>query len=115
MNAAFSLIGFLLLSVGILVTLTRLDGVPAWATMAAGFVLAGLGVLFALRRFNLGDIGADPLVLAPDADPADAREDAPTAPETVVVVTGVPTGAAVVVDVAAPQARPADLPGTPTL
>ncbi len=113
MNAAFSLIGFLLLTVGILVTLTRLDGVPAWATMAAGFVLAGLGVLFALRRFNLAD--TDPLVLAPDADPVAAGEGLPTASETVVVVTDMPPGTDVVVDVPTPDARPADLPGTPTL
>ena len=91
-NAALSLIGYFLLSIGTLVALTRTDTVPFWGTMAAGVVLAGLGVLFVLRRFTLDGPDSDgtfneppidrspPLDRPPVSEPSARIAETPAAP-----------------------------------
>ncbi len=111
MNAAIALIGYFLLSIGVLVTLARMDGVPLWGTMAAGFVLAGLGVLFVLRRFTLDGGSGDGSMQfhEPPTDTAHAAE-TPTALSNAVPSNEVPSNNGVRT---APPAHHADEPGGP--
>ena len=56
MNFAIYLVGYLLISIGVLYGLSRFEVVPDWAVVATGFVLAGLGLIGALSRSKGGDV-----------------------------------------------------------
>ncbi|HYE57583.1 MAG TPA: hypothetical protein VD948_03715 [Rhodothermales bacterium] len=56
MNFALYLVGYLLISVGILYGISQFDFLPNWVVIAAGFVLAGLGLIWALSRAKRSDV-----------------------------------------------------------
>jgi small-conductance mechanosensitive channel len=55
-NFSLYLVGYLLISVGILYALSQFAFIPEWGVIAAGFVLAGLGLIWALSRAKASDV-----------------------------------------------------------
>lgn len=72
MNFAIYLVGYLLVSVGILFGLSQVDLIPEWVVIAAGFVLAGLGLIYAFTRSKGSDVA--------DARTEQMRGQTPTGP-----------------------------------